>query len=435
MIKILFLYFENSIHWFINLDKIINTYGLLPLAFLINFGFLSIISIISTDFSSPKKNKKHTISFLFYLLFQGLLLVFLLFIIITISSEYPIYKGIYFYLKNLINVQLISLKNDFIMFYISIIFFFFILTIIIIPIILIYSYINKIPSVINTKYNLKIILTLIIFGIIGIIYSLLLNNLRYLNIINLTDIYLISLYLSIYLLLLNIVYINRYYWYAITARLGYNSLFIKKKHIKEINVKKVKGGILAIFILFSLILGMLIFYVDLTLITSGFIPWYAIIFLVFYLYIIFEIIVKRYFSNKETFYQGLYKLNKYFNKNLLIIFGALAFVAVFDTLNLFLLKKYTLQIVLQPVIIDSNLLLQASLAFSVKYVICFILYCILYYHNHYLQHIPSYYNFAENIGYKIDDDEIKIKNIQVNPMMTLLSYFVLLIVFLINLML
>jgi hypothetical protein len=427
MMAILFPYFENLIKEYFNLYRIIDFYSIFVIIFFTTFGFSNIVYIAFRDFLSPKENKEHIISFLFYLFFQIVLLTIIIFFL-----DHPnLIKGIYFYLKNLINVQLISLKNDFIMIYTSTIFLFFILTIIIVPIDLIYNYINKIALFINTKYNLQIILTLLIFGIIGIIYSSLLNNLRYLNIINLADIYLVSLFLTIYLLLLGMVYINRYHHHIINTPLDLDNIFIKIKHIKERNVKKIKRGVLVNLIAFFLFLGTLY---ALPLLTIGFIPWYVIIFLVFYLYIIFEIIVKRYFSNKETFYQDISKLNKYFNKHLLIIFGALTLVAIFDTLNLFLLRNYTLQIVLQPIIIESNLLLQSSLAFSANYVICFLIYCMLYYLNDYLQHVPRYYISPQNINYKVDDS-YGIKNIQVNPIITIFSYLALFIVFLINLML
>jgi hypothetical protein len=409
MIKIMLLYLEKLIHGHITLHDIIVSYGVVLIFSFMYFVMLA-ISIISRDFSSPKEIKNYTILSLLYLAFQGFLLSI---IIMNISIS----KYIYFYLKNLINIKLILLDNEFIIVYTSIVFFFFILTVIYI---LIRSYINEIISFINTKYNLQIILTLTIFGIIGIIYSLLLNNLRYVNIINLTDIYLIFLFSTILGMVYIIFGIGRYTHYIINSGLYYDNLFIKNKNTKEINVKIMKRIILAILILVSLFIVALTFWFNLTLITSGFIPWYAIIFIVFYLYIIFEIIAKKYFTNKETFYQDLYKLNKYFNKRLLLIFGVLAFVAVFDALNLFLLKNYTLQIILQPKIIESNLLLQASLGFPVSYIVYFLFYYLLYI-------IVAY------IGYNGKKKEIK--EIQVRSIITLLSYSVLFIVFLINLML
>jgi hypothetical protein len=86
-----------------------------------------------------KKIEINTLSYniLYLFFFLGLGIIF------ALPLKYPFYKSIYFYLKNLINVQLIPLKSDFIMFYTSTIFFFLILTIIIVPIDLIYSYINK----------------------------------------------------------------------------------------------------------------------------------------------------------------------------------------------------------------------------------------------------------------------------------------------------
>jgi hypothetical protein len=426
MIKILFPFLENLIRGYISLYEIIIPYGFVLIQLSMIFASLTIFNI-SRDFSSPKKIKNNIILSVLYLAFQSFMLGSLIMMIST--SE-----NIYFYLKNLINIKLIPLDNKFIVIYTSTIFLFFILTIIIVPIILIYSYINKIASFINTKYNLQIILTLIIFGIIGIIYLMLLNNLRYLNIINLIDAYFIFLFLAILGMVYIIFIIDRYYYYIINSPSYYDNLF--KKNIKEINVKMIKKDVLTILITPSLFLVLLTFGFGLPLITIGFIPWYVIIFLVFYLYIIFEIIMKRYFSNKEKFYQDISKLNKYFNKRLLIIFGILAYVAIFDSLNLFLLKNFTAQIILQPIIIERNLLFQASLVFLANNIVCFLFYYFLYCHNYYLQHIPRYIynNLATNIGYKVKNS-YGIKNIQVNPIITLLSYLALFIVFLINLML
>jgi hypothetical protein len=140
-----------------------------------------------------KKIEINTLSYniLYLFFFLGLGIIF------AIPLQYPFYKSIYFYLKNLINIQLMSLKSDFIMFYTSTIFILLILTIIIVPIDLIYSYINKKISFFFAKYNILFILTLTIFGIIGIIHLFLLNNLGYVNIIYITDAYLIIIYLII----------------------------------------------------------------------------------------------------------------------------------------------------------------------------------------------------------------------------------------------
>ena len=153
-----------------------------------------------------KKIKINTLSYniLYLFFFLGLGIIF------AIPLQYQFYKSIYFYLKNLINVQLIPLKSDFIMFYTSTIFILLILTIIIVPIDLIYSYINKKISFFNTKYNILFILTLTIFGIIGIIHLFLLNNLGYEYIIYITDAYLII----IYLIIIFIIFFNVYHYRA-----------------------------------------------------------------------------------------------------------------------------------------------------------------------------------------------------------------------------
>jgi hypothetical protein len=177
--------------------------------------------------------------------------------------------------------------------------------------------------------------------------------------------------------------------------------------------------------------------------SNGLIPWYTIILLIFYLYVIFEIIRKKlYFFKEETIYQDFYKLNKYFNKRLLIVFGILTFVAIIDSLNFILLRNYTIQNIIQPILIyeeivsimNQDLLLRASVIFSFAYLLYFLVYYVIYYYVNY----PIYkdyihYILAANIGYKVEKKEIK--EIQVNPMMTILSYLALLIVFLINLIL
>jgi hypothetical protein len=128
--------------------------------------------------------------------------------------------------------------------------------------------------------------------------------------------------------------------------------------------------------------------------------------------------------NKETFYQDFYKLRKYFNKRLLIVFGALAFVAMFDSLNFLI---YTIQNMIRE---DDNLSLFASLSFPIVYILAFAFYYGDYYR---LQHTIHYYNLSKNIDYRINEGEIK--NVQTNPIIISLSYLALLIIFIINLLL
>jgi hypothetical protein len=87
----------------------------------------------------------------------------------------------------------------------------------------------------------------------------------------------------------------------------------------------------------------------------GIIPWFSGILLGFNLFVIIEIFRKKYFLDKETFYQDLYKLSKFFNKRLIIIFGTLAFIAIFDILNKVLLDNYTLQPTLEPIIMAEEI--------------------------------------------------------------------------------
>jgi hypothetical protein len=359
------------------------------------------------------KNKTNIILFIFYLGF-----LFNIFAIIMLS-HYSFHKSIYFYLKNLINIQLIPLKSEFIIFYTTVIFFLLVLTIIVVPTDLIYSYFKKGDSLFNIKYNTQIILIFAIFGLAGIIYSLLINYLGYFNIFSIIDINLIALNLSIYILLYFIALFNIDFYYKIHVWVYYNNyLKIIKEKDKKIRRKILEN--LIVYIAMFAFLSFLLFSIRL-------IPWYFIILFTFYLYIIFEIIRKRYFLNKETIYQDFYKLSKYFNKRLLIVFGALAFVAMFDSLNFLLLKNYTIQNMIRA---DDNLSLFASLSFPMTYILPFVFYYADYYS---LQHTIHYYNLSKNIDYRINEGEIK--NVQTNPTITFLSYLALFIVFLINLML
>jgi hypothetical protein len=215
------------------------------------------------------------------------------------------------------------------------------------------------------------------------------------------------------------------------------------RYIKEKNIKMIRGSMLSHMFLFSLVYGY--FFLHTYLYIGEPIPWYATIFIAFYLYIIFEIIRKKYFLNKETIYQDFYKLSKYFNKRLTLIFGILAFVAIFDTLNFLLLKNYTLQNILQPIkiakglylMMNQDLLFSILMIFSSVYLFCFLTlyYKIFYYDLYPIYHYLNYYALPENIGHKINKIDNEIKNIQVNPITTIFSYLALFIVFLINLIL
>ena len=161
-----------------------------------------------------------------------------------------------------------SLKSDFIIFYTSTIFILLILTIIIISIDLIYSLITKKISFFNTKYNILFILSLTIFGIIGIIYSLLINNLGYMNFIHLTDSYLISIYLIIYLLVLTIALTK--IDFSTSAHL-IDSKFLNIKYIKE-KVRKRGAMIFPPISVFILLFGIHSY----VFLSNGLIPWYTI---------------------------------------------------------------------------------------------------------------------------------------------------------------
>ena len=383
-----------------------------------------------------KKIKINTLSYdiLYLFFFYSSVAVFVL------PIEYPFYKSLYFYLKNLINIQLMSLKSDFIIFYTSTIFILLILTIIIVPIDLIYSYINKKNSFFNTKYNIQIILTLTIFGIIGIIHLFLLNNLGYENIIYITDAYLTIIYLIIifiiFLLMFDIIEpkIDLYNLsmlqldqHRISIRLSENIIYLKERNARiRVNIFVALGANTIFFMI-----PLLIFYFGFTII-----PWYIIILTVFHLYIIFEIIRKKYFLNKETFYQDFYKLSKYFNKRYAIFFGILSIVAVFDILNLFLLKNFTIQIILQPAIIEKDWPFSVSNAIIILHLICFRFYIGLvssfYSFNYYLH----YFILPENLDYKTEIYEINgIPVSLISPIFVFLSYLALFIVFIINLLL
>jgi len=373
-----------------------------------------------------KKIKINTLSYniLYLFFFYSSAAVF------VFPIEYPFYKSLYFYLKNLINIQLIPLKSDFIMFYTSTIFILLILTIIIVPIDLIYSYINKKISFFNTKYNILFILTLTIFGIIGIIHLFLLNNLGYEYIIYITDAYLIIIYLIIIFIIFLLMFT------IIEPKIDLYNLSILQLDQHHISIRLSENIRVIIFIalvlttIFFMIL-LLVFYFIITII-----PWYIIILIVFYLYIIFEIINKKYFLNKETFYQDFYKLSKYFNKRYAIFFGILLIVAVFDILNLFLLKNFTIQIILQPAIIEKDWPFSVSNAIIILHLICFRFYINLvssfYSFNYYLH----YFILPENLDYKTEIYEIKgIPVSLMSPIFVFLSYLALFIVFIINLLL
>jgi hypothetical protein len=98
----------------------------------------------------------------------------------------------------------------------------------------------------------------------------------------------------------------------------------------------------------------------------------------------------------------------------------LAIIAVVDTINKFLLNNYTVQFILQPMI-ERNPPSYYSLI-SIIHIGYFFLYYFLYLFD---------FKFTKNIG-KVKKE---IKEIQVNPIFVFLSYFVLFIVFLINLIL
>jgi len=227
-----------------------------------------------------KKIKINTVSAIFYFaLYSGIIIVAMLYISLF-------YKPIYFYLKNLINIKLIPLESDFIMFYTSIIFILLILTIIIIPIDLIYSFVTKTSSIFNTKYNIQVIFFFIIFGIIGIIYLFLLNNLGYGNIINLTDIYLTSMYLAIYLLIL--VMITYKIDFLRMLAIPLSSIRRSSRSYKTLKQIKEKDPIIGVFIIMFLVASIIFFgymYLNFRSFIARYIsyyitllfPWYIVI--------------------------------------------------------------------------------------------------------------------------------------------------------------
>ena len=271
--------------------------------FLVIFVYVLII-IVDKVFEIFYKTKINITLFSFYLIFQ---ILFLIIIIFYLLYSYPIYRDIYFYLKNLMNIKLIPIESEFIMFYTTIIFFFFflILTIIFISIILINSYRTKEFLIFNSILNIQIIIFFIIFGIVGIIYSFLLSNLTYANIINLTDVYLTVVYLSNLLLLL-IIILNKINFYYVSIR--------RKMRARKFfnNFKKYSPAYIKIYMMNIPFVFAILQYFSFN--AYGFIqasiPWLTIIFMVFYFYIVFKILIKK--LKKETFYQGLYILNKYF---------------------------------------------------------------------------------------------------------------------------
>jgi magnesium-transporting ATPase (P-type) len=101
--------------------------------------------------------------------------------------------------------------------------------------------------------------------------------------------------------------------------------------------------------------------------------------------------------------------------------------------NLVLWKNYTIQTLLKPATIDENLIFPTLIVSSFIYIFCFLIYFMSYYHFHSYYYYFHYYILAENIGHKVEEGYVKIS--QVNPMITILSYLALLIVFLINLIL
>jgi hypothetical protein len=121
---------------------------------------------------------------------------------------------------------------------------------------------------------------------------------------------------------------------------------------------------------------------------------------------------------------------------LIIIFGTLAFIAVFDILNKVLLDNYTLQPTLEPIIMaeeEEDYFMYTVLSPLITF-LYFIFYIMYYSSYRYLNYYLNYYVIAENIDYKIKED-YHIKNVKVDPMITFLSYLILFIVFLINLIL
>ena len=377
---------------------------------------------------SPIRSKVKRKTSPVYILIYAFFFIFTYILILYFNMHYfnePGYKHIYSFLKSLLgNVQIIKIKSDLIMFYSSSIFILFILTIIFLPINLIYSYKRKEIFIFNTRFNIKIISYFIIVGIIMIFYLFLLNNLRYVNIIHLIDTYLITMYIIIFYLVLAIAL------YDFDPYLDYPKKYEFQRTLKERDPK------IRLEFIKMLSIGIFMTPLFLFLPMFGIIPWFPIILLGFNLFVILEIFRKKYFLDKETFYQDLYKLSRFFNKRLIIIFGTLAFIAVFDILNKVLLDNYTLQPTLEPIMMvdeeeDYFMYTVFSPLITFLYFIFYIMYCSSY---RYLNYYFNYYVIVENIDYKIKED-YHIKNVKVDPIITFLSYLILFMIFLINLIL
>jgi hypothetical protein len=323
------------------------------------------------------------------------------------------------------------------MFYTSTTFFFLILTIIFIPIILLIKHTTKEFPIFNSILNIQIIIFYIIFGIVGIIYSFLLSNLTYANIINLADVYLTVLYLSVLLLLLMIT-INKIGLYHVPIRVV---LRAKKffNYFKKCSPAEIKMYMVGVPFSLATSLQYFSFNVYIFVIKAP-IPWPPLVLITFYFYIVLKILIKK--LKKETFYQGLYILNKYFNIRLFIVFGILTFLAILDSLNFILLKNYTIQNILQPTMslyttINQDLIFQSLIITSSVFLVCSLLPFIIYYHFicpdlHYFH----YYILAENIGYKVYKSEVKgIQITPTRPILIFISYLALSIIFMINLLL
>jgi hypothetical protein len=213
----------------------------------------------------------------------------------------------------------------------------------------------------------------------------------------------------------------------ISIRLSENIIYLKERNARiRVNIFVALAATTTIFMI-----PLLVFYFGFTII-----PWYIIILTVFHLYIIFEIIRKKYFLNKETFYQDLYKLSKYFNKRYAIFFGILLIVAVLDILNLFLFKNFTIQIILQPAIIEKDWPFSVSNAIIILHLICFRFYIGLVSSFSSFNYYLHYFILPENLDYKTQIYEIKgIPVSLMSPIFVFLSYLVLFIVFIINLLL
>jgi hypothetical protein len=407
-----------------------NLYSLLFLIFFVLFLIIAVYRIFEIFY---KININITL-FSLYLIFQ---ILFLIVIILSLLYNYPIYKDIYIYLKNLISIKLIPIESEFIMFYISTTFFFFILTIIFIPIILINSHRTKEFPIFNSILNIQIILFFIIFGIVGIIYSFLLSNLTYTNIINLADVYLTVLYLSVLLLLLMIT-INKIGLYHVPIRVALRAKKIFN-YLKKYSPAEIKMYMIILPLLSTSPIQLTSFNVYNFVIKAP-IPWLPIVLIIFYFYIVLKILIKK--LKKETFYQGLYILDKYFNIRLFIVFGILTFVAILDSLNFILLKNYTIQNILQPTTslyttINQDLIFQSLIITSSVFLVCSLLPFIIYYHFIYPDlHYFHYYILAENIGHKVYKSEVKgIQITPTRPIVIFISYLALSIIFMINLLL